>query len=178
MAYGRWTVVDDDVFLPHNTARHALPANAIGMPKAEALAMIANIGVFVLMGVLVFPSQWADIWMDGILLFVVLTFVARPLAVWLGTVGMGIPRRDRHFMSWAGLRGAVPIVLAIYPMAAGLEVGGQIFNLVFFAVLLSVSIQGSTLGMFARQLGLAEPKRPMPRYGVELVTMARSELGL
>lgn len=145
---------------------------------AAALAMIANIGVFVLMGVLVFPSQWADIWMDGILLFVVLTFVARPLAVWLGTVGMGIPRRDRHFMSWAGLRGAVPIVLAIYPMAAGLEVGGQIFNLVFFAVLLSVSIQGSTLGMFARQLGLAEPKRPMPRYGVELVTMARSELGL
>lgn len=143
-----------------------------------ALAMIANIGVFVLMGVLVFPSQWADVWMDGVLLFVVLTFVARPLAVWLGTVGMGIPRRDRHFMSWAGLRGAVPIVLATYPMAAGLEVGERVFNLVFFAVLLSVSIQGSTLGSFARQLGLSEPKRPMPRYGVELVTMARSELGL
>jgi cell volume regulation protein A len=145
---------------------------------AAALAMIANIGVFVLMGVLVFPSQWADIWMDGVLLFAVLTFVARPLAVWLGTVGMRIPRRDRHFMSWAGLRGAVPIVLATYPMAAGLEVGERVFNLVFFAVLLSVAIQGSTLGAVARLLGLSAPKRPMPRYGLDLVTMARSELGL
>jgi cell volume regulation protein A len=145
---------------------------------AAALAMIANIGVFVLMGVLVFPSQWADIWMDGVLLFAVLTFVARPLAVWLGTVGMRIPRRDRHFMSWAGLRGAVPIVLATYPMAAGLEVGERVFNLVFFAVLLSVAIQGSSLGAVARQLGLSEPKRPMPRYGLDLVTMARSKLGL
>jgi len=145
---------------------------------AAALAMIANIGVFVLMGVLVFPSQWADIWMGGVLLFAVLTFVARPLAVWLGTVGMRIPRRDRHFMSWAGLRGAVPIVLATYPMAAGLEVGERVFNLVFFAVLLSVAIQGSTLGSFARQLGLSEPRRPMPRYALDLITMARSELGL
>jgi cell volume regulation protein A len=143
-----------------------------------ALAMISNIGVFVLMGVLVFPSQWADIWMDGVLLFVVLTFVARPLAVWLGTVGMKIPRRDRHFISWAGLRGAVPIVLATYPMAAGLEVGERVFNLVFFAVLLSVSVQGSTLGAFAHRLGLSEPRRPMPRYGLDLVTMAKSELGL
>lgn len=145
---------------------------------AAALAMIANIGVFVLMGVLVFPSRWADIWMDGVLLFAALAFVARPLAVWLGTLGMGIPRRHRHFMSWAGLRGAVPIVLATYPMAAGLEVGERVFNLVFFAVLLSVSIQGSSLGWFARRLGLSEPQRPMPRYGLELVTMARSELGL
>ncbi len=146
---------------------------------AAALSMIANISVFVLMGVLVFPSQWGEIWIDGVLLFAVLTFVARPLAVWFGTIGMGISRRDHHFMSWAGLRGAVPIVLATYPMAAGLEVGERVFNLVFFAVLLSVSIQGSTLGGFARRLGLSEPqRRPMPRYGLDLVTMARSELGL
>ncbi|HEY8379500.1 MAG TPA: NAD-binding protein, partial [Nannocystis sp.] len=82
------------------------------------------------------------------------------------------------FMSWAGLRGAVPVVLATYPMAAGLAVGQEIFNLVFFAVLLSVAIQGSTLGWLARKLGLSEPKRPPPRYGLELVTMARSELDL
>jgi Trk K+ transport system NAD-binding subunit len=81
-------------------------------------------------------------------------------------------------MSWAGLRGAVPVVLATYPMAAGLEIGQEIFNLVFFAVLLSVSIQGSTLGVLARKLGLSEPKRPQPRYGLELVTMAHSELDL
>jgi len=145
---------------------------------AAALSMIANIGLFVLMGVLVFPGQWGAIWFDGVLLFAVLAFVARPLAVWLGTLGMGIPWRHRHFMSWAGLRGAVPIVLATYPMAAGLEVGEKVFNLVFFAVLLSVSLQGSTLAWFARRLGLSGPQRPMPRYGLDLVTMARSKLGL
>lgn len=145
---------------------------------AAALATIANIGVFVLMGALVFPSQWADLWLDGVLLFLALAFVARPAAVWLGTIGMRIGMRERVFMSWAGLRGAVPIVLATYPVAAGLEIGPQIFNLVFFAVLLSVSIQGSTLGLLARKLGLSEPRRPAPRYGLELVTMARSELDL
>lgn len=145
---------------------------------AAALATIANIGVFVLMGVLVFPSQWATLWLDGILLFVALTFVARPAAVWLGTLGMHIGGRERLFMSWAGLRGAVPVVLATYPMAAGLEIGQEIFNLVFFAVLLSVSFQGSTLGALAARLGLSEPKRPQPRYGLELATMAHSELDL
>lgn len=145
---------------------------------AAAFSTIANIGVFVLMGVLVFPSQWRDLWVDGVVLFLALTFVARPGAVWLGTLGMGIGAREKHFMSWAGLRGAVPIVLATYPMAAGLAVGEEVFNLVFFAVLLSVSLQGSTLGAFARKLGLSEPKRPEPRYGLDLVTMAHSELDL
>lgn len=145
---------------------------------AAATSMIANVGVFVLMGVLVFPRQWADVWHQGVLLFLILTFVARPVAVWLGTLGMGIGVRERWFMSWAGLRGAVPVVLATYPMAEGLAVGQEIFNLVFFAVLLSVSIQGSTLGAFAERLGLSEVKRPPPRYGLELVTMAHSELDL
>lgn len=145
---------------------------------SAALSMIANVGVFVLMGVLVFPRQWANLWLDGVLLFAALTFVARPAAVWLGTVGMRIGVRERCFISWAGLRGAVPIVLATYPTAAGLAIGQDIFNLVFFAVLLSVSIQGSTLGALARRLGLATPSRPEPRYGLELVTMAKSELGL
>ncbi len=143
-----------------------------------ALATIANIGVFVLMGLLVFPSRWSTLWVDGLILFLVLTFVARPVAVWLGTVGMGISSRDKIFSSWAGLRGAVPIVLATYPLAAGLGVGEDVFNLVFFAVILSVSIQGSTLGTVARWLRLSTPSRPMQRYALELVTMARSDLDL
>lgn len=145
---------------------------------SSALSMIANIGVFVMMGLLVFPSQWSTLWGKGIVLFLVLTFVARPAAVWIGTLGITIGTRERHFMCWAGLRGAVPIVLATYPMAAGLPIGNEIFNLVFFAVLLSVSLQGSTLGVLARRLGLSEPARPQPRYGVELVTMAHSDLDL
>lgn len=143
-----------------------------------ALATIANIGVFLLMGLLVFPSRWSTLWVDGLILFVVLTFVARPFAVWLGTLGMGISARDRIFSSWAGLRGAVPIVLATYPLAAGLGVGEDVFNLVFFAVILSVSIQGSTLGTVARWLKLSSPSRPMQRYALELVAMAKSDLDL
>ena len=145
---------------------------------STALSAIANIGVFVLMGLLVFPHQWASLWVEGIVLFLVLTFVARPVAVWLGTLGMGIDLRNKVFISWAGLRGAVPIVLATAPMAAGLQEGGHVFNLVFFVVLLSVMIQGGSLGAVARWLGLSAPSRPMPRYGLELVTMAKSELDL
>jgi cell volume regulation protein A len=145
---------------------------------SAALSTIANIGVFVMMGLLVFPSQWQALWLDGLVVFLVLTFVARPFAVWIGTVGMRLGFRERHFMCWAGLRGAVPIVLATYPMAAGLAIGEEVFNLVFFAVLLSVSLQGSTLGAFARWLRLSTPARPQPRYGLDLVTMAHSELDL
>lgn len=145
---------------------------------SAALAMIANIGVFVMMGLLVFPGQWGGLWLEGIVLFLVLTFFARPVAVWLGTAGMRIETRDRHFMCWAGLRGAVPIVLATYPMAAGIPIGQEVFNLVFFAVLLSVAVQGSTLGVLARALRLSTPSRPQPRYGLELVTMAHSDLDL
>lgn len=145
---------------------------------SAALAMIANVGVFVMMGLLVFPSQWAELWFDGAVLFLVLTFLARPLAVGLGTLGMRFDGRERAFLCWAGLRGAVPIVLATYPMAAGLAAGAEVFNLVFFAVLLSVSFQGSTLGALARRLGLSTPARPRPRYGLELVTMAHSDLDL
>src|SRR5690606_29219454 len=95
---------------------------------SAALSTIANIGVFVLMGLLVFPHRWVNLWVDGLILFLVLTFVARPLAVWLGTMGMGIDRKSKYFISWAGLRGAVPIVLATYPLAAGMEVGEDVFN--------------------------------------------------
>jgi cell volume regulation protein A len=143
-----------------------------------ALSTIANIGMFMMMGLLVFPHQWSQLWLDGIVLFVVLTFVARPAAVWLGTAGMGFTSGERLFMSWAGLRGAVPIILATYPMAAGIAAGQDVFNLVFFAVLLSVSMQGSTLGWLARRLNLSQPSRPSPRYGLELVTMAHSDMDL
>jgi cell volume regulation protein A len=145
---------------------------------SAALSVIANVGVFVMMGLLVFPSQWSSVWLDGIVLFLVLTFVARPAAVWLGTLGMGFEAKERLFMSWAGLRGAVPIVLATYPMAAGIPAGQDVFNLVFVAVILSVGIQGSTLGVLARRFALSTPSRPQPRYGLELVTMAHSDLDL
>ena len=145
---------------------------------SAALSTVANIGMFVLLGLQVFPHRWAEIWFEGILLFLVLTFVARPFAVWLGTVGMGLGVKEKVFISWAGLRGAVPIVLATYPAAAGIAVGEEVFDLVFFAVLLSVAVQGSTLGVLARWLNLTVPARPRPLFNLELVTMAASDLDM
>ncbi|MGE3310385.1 MAG: potassium/proton antiporter [Limisphaerales bacterium] len=145
---------------------------------SAALSTVANIGMFVLLGLQVFPRQWAGIWLEGIVLFLALTLVARPFAVWVSTIGMGLPWREKLFISWAGLRGAVPIVLATYPMAAGIPVGNDVFNLVFFAVLLSVGVQGGTLGMLARRLKLTVPSRPAPLFNLELVTMAASDLDL
>lgn len=142
---------------------------------SEALSTIVNIGMFVLMGLLVFPRQFADLWPQGLLLFAVLTFVARPVAVALGTLGMGFSAREKAFAAWAGLRGAVPIVLATYPAAAGFEAGQDIFNLVFFAVLLSIIVQGSTLGWVAQRLGLARPARPKSLFSLEMITMAPSD---
>ncbi|OQA03054.1 MAG: K(+)/H(+) antiporter NhaP2 [Planctomycetes bacterium ADurb.Bin401] len=145
---------------------------------SSALSIIANIGMFALMGLLVFPHQWSALWVDGVILFLVLTLFARPLAVWLGTLGMGIKFKDKIFMMWAGLRGAVPIVLSTYPAAAGMAIGQDIFNLVFFAVLLSISIQGSTMGLIAKCLKLSTPTRPKPLYNLELFTMAKSDMDL
>ncbi len=145
---------------------------------SSALSVVADIGMFVMMGLLISPSQWSNLWWQGIVLFLVLTFVARPVAVWLGTLGMGIPVNNRVFITWAGLRGAVPIILATYPVAAGMPVGQEVFNLVFFAVLLSVFIQGSTLGWVAQWLRLSTVSRPKPLYNLELITMAKSDLDL
>jgi cell volume regulation protein A len=146
---------------------------------SSAVSMIANIMLFVLLGVLVEPRAWfeRDLFLKGILLFAFLSFVARPAAVFLGTVGMGILFKDRLFIAWAGLRGAVPIVLATYPAANGIENGTEIFNLVFFAVLLSLMFQGSSLGKMAKFLKLSVQSRPEPPYSLEFFTKNDMEAG-
>jgi potassium/hydrogen antiporter len=145
---------------------------------SAALSTIANIGMFALLGLLVSPRGWIDIWQQGLILFVVISLIARPLAVGVGTLGMRLPGRHKVFIAWAGLRGAVPIVLATYPVAAGMETGHTIFNLVFFVVILSVLLQGLTLGPLAHALHLIAPRKPAPLFHLELITMAPSNLDL
>jgi cell volume regulation protein A len=146
---------------------------------SSAISIIANIMLFVLLGVLVEPRTWFEknLFVSGILLFLFLSFVARPAAVFLGTIGMRIRFKDRLFISWAGLRGAVPIVLATYPAANGIENGIEIFNLVFFAVLLSLMVQGSSLGKMAKLLNLSVQSRPEPPYSLEFFTKNDMEAG-
>ncbi len=142
---------------------------------SSALSTVPNICMFALMGLQVFPHQWAELWVDGIILFLTLTFLSRPFAVLLGTMGMGIGWKEKTFIAWAGLRGSVPIILATYPVAAGLAIGGDVFNLVFFGVLLSIAVQGSTLGVLARFFKLTTPARPKPLFNLELVTLDESD---
>jgi len=146
---------------------------------SSSIATISNILLFVLLGVLVEPNRWLEenLLLKGALLFIFLSFIARPAAVFLGTVGMRIPLKEKLFISWAGLRGAVPIVLATYPTAYGMENGMEIFNMVFFVVLLSLMIQGSSLGKIAKFLKLSTESRPEPPYTLEFFTKNNMEAG-
>jgi cell volume regulation protein A len=146
---------------------------------SSSIATISNILLFVFLGVLVQPNRWLheNLFLHGLLLFIFLSFVARPAAVFLGTIGMRIPFKEKIFISWAGLRGAVPIVLATYPTAYGMENGMEIFNMVFFVVLLSLMIQGSSLGKIAKFLKLSTVSRPEPPYTLEFFTKNNMEAG-
>ena len=120
----------------------------------EGLSSVAEIGLFVALGLLVFPSQLGGVAVKGILLAAVIALVARPLAVAVATLRSGFSRSERVVLSWAGLRGAVPVVLATFAVVADVPRGLHFFNIVFFAVLVSTLIQGSTVGWLARRLGV------------------------
>jgi potassium/hydrogen antiporter len=104
---------------------------------------------------LVFPSQLGDIALKGILLALITAFVARPLAVVLATWNEGFSRRERTLLGWAGLRGAVPVILATFPVIRHVPDSLEFFNIIFFAVLLSAAIQGLTIQTLASKLGIS-----------------------
>ena len=144
----------------------------------EILSFISNVGLFILLGLLVFPHQLSDVLIPGFILFLIFTLIGRPAAVFLCTVFTGFSMKEKLFISWSGLRGAVPIVLATYPVAAGIDNGHQIFNIVFFAVTLSIIIQGTTIGKFADILKLSGKNRKKPAQTMELVTVHETDYEL
>jgi potassium/hydrogen antiporter len=140
----------------------------------EGFAWMMQILMFILLGLLVFPHQLLDITWEGIVLSILLMFLARPVGVFLSTIRMGFSLKEKIFISWSGLKGAVPIVLATYPMIAGLENSQLIFNVVFFVVLTSALIQGATISSLANKLGLAEGERIIAPHSLELVSMGKT----
>ncbi|MFZ5813790.1 MAG: potassium/proton antiporter [Bacillota bacterium] len=144
----------------------------------EGMAWLAQIVMFILLGLLVFPNQIPPVALPGLAIAAGLIFLARPLAVWLSTPGMGFRLPERALLAWAGLRGAVPIILATYPLLANLPESGTIFNVVFFVVLTSALIQGATIGPVAGWLGLTRGKLPPRPVTLELVAMERLDAHL
>lgn len=120
----------------------------------DGLAWLMQIAMFLALGLLVFPRQLLPVANVGLTIAIVTTFVARPLSVFLTLALSRFTWREKLFISWAGLRGAVPIVMATFAMTAKLPYGGTIFNIVFFSVLASVLLQGSTIPLAARLLGV------------------------
>ena len=135
----------------------------------DGLAWLMQIAMFLTLGLLVFPSKLVPVAGTGLLLSGILILVARPVGVFVSLVGSGFTARDKLMISWVGLRGALPIILATFPLIAGVAKADVIFNLVFFIVLTSVLIQGTSIPLVSGWLGLRAAAKPRFRYPLEFV---------
>jgi cell volume regulation protein A len=125
----------------------------------DGMAWLMQIVLFLTLGLLVFPSQIIPYVGIGLLISLFLIIIARPLGVFLSLIFFKMKLRRRFYISWVGLRGAVPIVFATYPLLAGIDKANMIFNIVFFISVTSVLIQGTTLSIVAKWLHVALPEK-------------------
>lgn len=135
----------------------------------DGQAWLMQIVMFLTLGLLVFPNQIVPVIGDGILISAFLMLVARPVAVFISLIFFpNINVRKKLFISWVGLRGAVPVILSTYPLIAGIPVAGNIFNLVFFISVTSVLLQGTTLSTVARWLHVSVPEKLKRKFPLDL----------
>lgn len=161
-------------------ANSGLQHRAATRSFAEGLGWLAQIGLFVLLGLLVTPSRLAAELVPAIVIGLVLLLLARPLSVVLSLIGFRVPWREQVFLSWAGLRGAVPIVLTTYPIVAGVPDSQRLLNIVFILVVVFTLVQGPSLKPIAHRLGLIRrdvtreiqvESAPLDVLGAELLTL-------
>lgn len=141
----------------------------------DGLAWLMQIVLFLTLGLLVYPTQIVPVIGIGILVSLFLIFIARPFSVFVSLIPFRMRLRRRIYISWIGLRGAVPIVFATYPLIAGIEKANMIFNIVFFISVTSVLIQGTTLSVIAKWLHVALPEKVKPKSSVELFLSDRAK---
>jgi cell volume regulation protein A len=178
LAYGGATTLHGSGFLAAYLAGLMLgsariPAKQTVTVFHQGLAWVAQIAMFLALGLLVFPSQLDDVWLEGTALALLLVFVARPLPALVATAFERFTWAERLILGWAGLRGAVPVVLATFPVIEGLDPERTFFNIVFFAVVISTLLQGTTVEWLARRLGLTTSEPALPRPLVETGTVRR-----
>ena len=156
---------------PTHAAEHVLRV-------MDGLAWLAQAGMFLLMGLLVTPSRMLEDIGAAIAVAIVLMFVARPFAVWVSLLPFHLPGREIGFISWVGLRGAVPIVLSVFPVMAGVENSALLFNVTFAVVLLSLVVQGTTIPVAARLFRVQVPgiEEPVDLRELDLAPGVSAEL--
>lgn len=149
---------------------HPLPDKKEIQTFLDGMTWLMQIGMFLILGLLVEPNELLDIAPLALLIGLFLIFVARPAAVLITLSPFRhLSMKARLFISWVGLKGAVPIIFATYPIIAGIPGSNQIFNIVFFITLLSLLIQGVSIPAVARALGLALPEEKKPEtFGIEI----------
>ena len=178
LAFGLAEVLGGSGFLAIYLTGLALSAAAIPAKRTivafhAGLAWVAQLTTFLLLGVLVFPSQLGSIALEGTLLALILVFVSRPVATLVSTAFAGLSLADRAVLGWAGLRGAVPVVLATFPVIAGVPHSLEFFNIIFFAVVASLLLQGPTFEPLAARLGLTTSEPALPEPLAEVGTIRR-----
>jgi cell volume regulation protein A len=178
VAYGAAATIEGSGFLAVYLVGLALgsaniPAKQTITTFHVGLAWVAQLTMFLAFGLLIFPSDVLDVALEGTVLAVVIAFVARPLATFAATAFERFTLAERAVLGWAGLRGAVPIVLALFPVNAGIGEGLEFLNVVFFAVLLSTLLQGTTFEPLARRLGLTTEVPALPSPIAETGTIRR-----
>lgn len=150
--------------------RH-LPFRRSVLAFADGLAWLAQIGMFVMLGLLSFPGRLIEAAPTSLAIAGALIFVSRPLVVTALLLPFGRSWREILFVAWVGLKGAVPIVLATYPLLAGIHDGSRVFDAVFFVVIASVLLQGWTAPWLARRLGLSQPAVDAPPVALEIASL-------
>jgi potassium/hydrogen antiporter len=179
LAFGAADSLEGSGFLAAYLAGLALgtapiPAKRTVTVFHQGVAWVAQIVLFLTLGLLVFPSDLGDVWLEGTALALVLVLLARPVSTALATALDPFSAEDRFTLGWAGLRGAVPVVLATFPVIdLGDERSLEFFNIVFFAVVISTLLQGTTFEPLARRLGVTTSQPALPRPLAETGTIRR-----
>jgi potassium/hydrogen antiporter len=168
LAFGAATLVHGSGFLSVYLAglllgNGPLPYRTGLLRVHDALAWLSQVGMFLILGLLVYPSRLLDVAGVGLAIAMLLAFVVRPLVVTLCLLPFRYPRLEVLYIGWVGLRGAVPIVLATFPVLAGAPEAARLFDLVFFIVVASALVPGATVAWVTRRLGLQTKEPPAPQ---------------